>query len=154
MTSQKYNSIISETMIPFDEETMVSNQIFQHDNDQKHTSKLIEETLQRRTFHVLHWPNQNPNPNPIEHLWEELDRAFRVKKYWNSNDFFAVLQEAWIQLPLEKRTVLVNSMPRRLLQQMAIQPNIKMYQFVKYIIKTTYFITFNFFRLKFVHFLY
>ena len=35
MTAQKYNSIISETVIPFAEETMVSIWIFQHDNTPK-----------------------------------------------------------------------------------------------------------------------
>jgi len=34
-------------------------------------------------------------------------------KNWNSNDFFAALQETWAQLPLKKLTFLVNSMPRR-----------------------------------------
>ena len=113
MTAETYNAIITESMISFSHENMGNDWIFQHDNDPKHTSKLVKETLQRNNISVLQWPSQSPDINPIEHLLEELDRAVRFKKYKNKSVFFGALQETLAQLPMEKLNALVDSMLRR-----------------------------------------
>ena len=53
--------------------------IFIHDNDPKHTSGLIKDWLKRERIETLLWPPYSPDFNPIENLWDELER--RVKKY-------------------------------------------------------------------------
>ena len=65
MTAQKYNSVISETLISFAEKTIVSSWIFQHDNYQKHNSKLVKEILKRSNVHVLHWSTESADLNAI-----------------------------------------------------------------------------------------
>ncbi|KAG1584618.1 hypothetical protein G6F46_014956 [Rhizopus delemar] len=40
--------------------------IFQHDNDPKHTSKLVKEYLKDQSYNILEWPAQSPDLNPIE----------------------------------------------------------------------------------------
>ncbi|EIE87953.1 hypothetical protein G6F46_011839 [Rhizopus delemar] len=38
--------------------------IFQHDNDPKHTSKLVKEYLKEQPYNILEWPAQSPDLNP------------------------------------------------------------------------------------------
>ena len=57
--------------------------IFMHDNDPKHTSGLIKAWLKRERIQTLPWSLYSPYFNPIENLWNELER--RVKKHESKN---------------------------------------------------------------------
>ena len=50
-----------------------SDFVFQHDNDPKHTSKVVQNYLSRKRIPVLPWPAQSPDMNPIENLRQYLD---------------------------------------------------------------------------------
>ncbi|EIE79500.1 hypothetical protein RO3G_04205 [Rhizopus delemar RA 99-880] len=42
--------------------------IFQHDNDPKHTTKLVKEHLKEQSYNILEWLAQFPDLNPIENM--------------------------------------------------------------------------------------
>ena len=64
---------------------MPQNWIFQHDNDRKHTSKVVKNWLNEKNVTVLEWPSQSQDLNYIEHLLEEVDKCIRVTTYPNAD---------------------------------------------------------------------
>lgn len=88
--------------------------IFQQDNDPKHTSNIIREWLLYNVPKQLRSPPQSPDLNPIEHLWEELERRIRKHTITSKLSLNACLQQEWQQIGAETTKKLVESMPRRL----------------------------------------
>ena len=63
----------------------------------------------------LSWSTQSPDLNPIEHLWDELERQVRAHQPLpkNRKDLWQILQEEWSNIEISKCQNLVNSMPRQ-----------------------------------------
>lgn len=108
-----YENILKMHMLPYAKENMPPEWYFQHDNDPKHKSKHIIDFMKRKKVRVLEWPSQSSDLNPIEHLWEELDRRVRCRNYSNKQALFHALQKEWEKIPFERIQKLVDSMPAR-----------------------------------------
>lgn len=108
-----YRDILQNTMLPFAEEEMPLIWRFQQDNDPKHASRLVKNWFLEANVDVLEWPSQSPDLNPIEHLWELLERKIRLRAIHNATDLWEILQDEWQNIPLEICQNLVDSMPRR-----------------------------------------
>jgi hypothetical protein len=63
-------------------------------------------------FSLLEWPGQSPDLNPIEHLWDEMERAVQGMNVPPSN--LLKLRDAivtvWTNIPVERFQHLVESM--------------------------------------------
>lgn len=60
----------------------------------------------------MEWPPQSPDANPIELLWDELDREVRKHRPTSESQLWNNLNMAWHQLQSEKLHKLVERMPR------------------------------------------
>uniref|UniRef100_A0A8R1IFP1 HTH_Tnp_Tc3_2 domain-containing protein n=1 Tax=Caenorhabditis japonica TaxID=281687 RepID=A0A8R1IFP1_CAEJA len=69
--------------------------------------------FRRRRVDLLEWPSQSPDFNPIEHMWEELERRLKGVRAFNANQKFAQLEAAWKSIPMTVVRTLLDSMPRR-----------------------------------------
>ena len=47
------------------------------------------------------WPPQSPDLNPIEMVWDELDRRVKEKQPTNAQQMWELLQDCWKSIPGE-----------------------------------------------------
>uniref|UniRef100_A0A2Q4THU9 Tc1-like transposase DDE domain-containing protein n=1 Tax=Caenorhabditis japonica TaxID=281687 RepID=A0A2Q4THU9_CAEJA len=108
-----YEDILENTMRPWARANLSRPWVFQQDNYPKHTSGHVANWFRRRRVDLLEWPSQSPDLNPIEHMWEELERRLKEVRASNANQKFAQLEAAWKSIPMTVVQTLLDSMPRR-----------------------------------------
>ena len=87
---------------------------FMQDNDPEH---FVYNTKMWRLYNKpkqLHTPRQSPNINPIEEMWEILDKKIRERKLKNREALKTALLEEWDTVPACKTENHLNCMQRRL----------------------------------------
>lgn len=116
INSECYTTILQESMLPSAHAVFGGRDwTFQQDNAPCHTSRFTSNYFLRNRIRVLDWPPQSPDMNPIEHLWDELERRIMKKpKATSLDDLYTKLAEVWYEIPPEVCENLVDSMPRRI----------------------------------------
>ena len=90
---------------------------FQHDNDSKHTAKVVQAYLQQQPYEVLVWPSHSPDLNPIEHMWALLKRKLNEYDTPPSgiNELFERITDVWYnKITKEDCLAVIDSMPDRI----------------------------------------
>ena len=90
--------------------------IFQHDNATSHTARDTVNFVKTNNIDFTDdWPANSPDLNPIEHVWNSLDRRFRRRSNppANVNELRQALIQEWNNIPQAEISTLVNSMRRR-----------------------------------------
>ena len=85
----------------------------QHDNATTHRTSSMADFLQDRN--VLPWPAKSPDLNPIEHVWDLLDRRVTARAIppRNVRKLAAALVEEWGKISQQELANVVHSIRRR-----------------------------------------
>ncbi|MGH0149137.1 UNVERIFIED_CONTAM: hypothetical protein FKN15_033882 [Acipenser sinensis] len=60
----------------------------------------------------MEWPAQSPDLNPIELVWDELDRSVKAKQPTSATHLWELLQQCWEELSEQYLISIVERMPQ------------------------------------------
>ncbi|GFV28423.1 transposable element Tcb1 transposase [Trichonephila clavipes] len=85
------------------------------DNCSIHTTRLAQTWFDEMGVQKLDWPSQSPDLNPIEHLWDELERRLRSQPNRPSSLqlLTSAVMDAWKAIPMIPYQKLVENLPKR-----------------------------------------
>ncbi|CAG2201365.1 unnamed protein product [Mytilus edulis] len=91
------------------------SELFQQDNARPHTVLLTIDYLEQNTYNVLPWPSKSPDLNPIEYLWDQLDKRVRQRRPppQTLDQLRQLLQQQWRVIPRNNIKTLIASMLMR-----------------------------------------
>ena len=89
--------------------------VFQDDNSRPHRAIGVQDYIRQHGIQMMDWPARSPDMNPIEHLWDLLDRRVRGRQQVPQTvaELRQALIDEWCNIPKVDITNLVNSMRRR-----------------------------------------
>ena len=95
LTAQRYiDDCLRPHLIPFIQRHN-NAMTFQQDNARSHVAHLTRHFLNNNNINVLQWPAMSPDLNPIEHLWDRLDRDVRHQQPRTIPQLENALVNAW-----------------------------------------------------------
>ncbi|GBO35378.1 Transposable element Tc1 transposase [Araneus ventricosus] len=82
MKAANYLNIIADQLHPYMAFVFpTENGIFQQDNSSCHNARTVLEWFEEHTdeFHLMSWPPNSPDLNPMEHIWDVMERQLRAQ---------------------------------------------------------------------------
>lgn len=119
LNSTEYLRIVADHVHPFMAVMFPDGDgYFQQDNAPCHRARTVSQWFEEHEseFNLLPWPAQSPDLNPIEHLWDEVERSVHSLERQPSSltQLRAAIMSPWANIPLQRYQQLVESMPRRI----------------------------------------
>ena len=125
LNSDGYIKILQKNLLPFLSQLEPNAYIFQEDNAPIHTAKKVAKWKDENRITSFSWPAQSPDLNPIEHVWDRLERGIRGRTTppKTFSELAAAVKEEWLKLDPNYLENLVESMPRRIKAVIASKGN-------------------------------
>ncbi|GFV48246.1 transposable element Tcb1 transposase [Trichonephila clavipes] len=115
MTSHIYRDVILEQHVRLFRDAMGAEFLFMDDNGRPHRANIVNECLQSEDITRIHWPAFSPDLNPIEHVWDMLDRRIASRQPPSTclSELRRALLDEWCNIPQDQIDNLILSMSRR-----------------------------------------
>lgn len=100
MTSVRYvNDVLRPHVLPL--RHLHRNFVFMQDNARPHTANITRRFFQEHNIPLLPHPANSPDLNPIEHIWDEMERRLRRREEQprNLDQLGEALRQIWLEIP-------------------------------------------------------
>lgn len=116
VNAAKYRDILSNSLLPSLESLHRNGEyVFQQDNAPCHTARTVWTWFEDNNVVVMEdWPPQSPDLNPIENLWDHVERQIQNVVFKNLEELWNKVREVWYSIPQDFINKLVDSMKRRI----------------------------------------
>ena len=114
LNAEKYISLLSEHFVPFYEEKLRIDTIFQQDNAPAHRSATVKLFQDQYMPEIFPWPAQSPDMNIIENVWHFMKQQLRKRKSKNLTELRKNILDIWQKIPVSYLQQLFNNMPNRI----------------------------------------
>lgn len=115
LTGERYRDEILDAHVRLYAGAIGENFVLMDDNARPHTANVVQQYLRAQGIERMDWPARSPDLNPIEHAWDELQRA--LQEHPNQprtlQELGAILVDAWNAIPTRRIRTLIGSMNRR-----------------------------------------
>jgi transposase len=99
----------------FDNHPLTTRPVYMDDNARPHRLKVVTAYLQSKAVTFVPWSAMSPDLNPIQHIWDMLDRRIQAREppVQNIRQLEAALHREWQQLSRQGIRRLTGGMRRR-----------------------------------------
>ncbi len=118
LNATAYLSIVADHVHPFMTTVYPSSDATSSRIMHRHKAQIISDWFLEHDneFTLLKWPPQSPDLNPIEHLWDVVEREIHIMDVQTTNlqQLCDAIMSIWTKISEECFQHLVESMPRRI----------------------------------------
>ena len=116
LNGARYQDDILDVIVrPHFQQFQAERPIFMDDNACPHRARLVDAYTVRRNIDSLQWTSMSPDLNPIEHVWNAIQKAVNARQppVTTQQELDMVLHQEWNQMPQQTCRNIVQSMSRQ-----------------------------------------